>query len=69
MYAYREYLKHNSCLVDYCSWEFKHVDCELSETSLQNINKYYRSIIVQINNWASEASPTLGCSIEISRDM
>ena len=22
-----------------------------------------------INNWASEASPTLGCSIEISRDI
>ena len=21
------------------------------------------------NNWASEASPTLGCSIEISRDI
>ena len=22
-----------------------------------------------VNNWASEASPTLGCSIEISRDI
>ena len=22
-----------------------------------------------LNNWASEASPTLGCSIEISRDI
>ena len=22
-----------------------------------------------VNNWASKASPTLGCSIEISRDI
>ena len=27
------------------------------------------SDIVYISNWASEASPTLGCSIEISRDI
>ena len=26
-------------------------------------------IIQDHNNWASEASPTLGCSIEISRDI
>ena len=25
--------------------------------------------MVKIGNWASEASPTLGCSIEISRDI
>ena len=25
--------------------------------------------VVTSNNWASEASPTLGCSIEISRDI
>ena len=25
--------------------------------------------LVNIYNWASEASPTLGCSIEISRDI
>ena len=25
--------------------------------------------VVNIYNWASEASPTLGCSIEISRDI
>ena len=24
---------------------------------------------LEISNWASEASPTLGCSIEISRDI
>ena len=32
-----------------------------------------RSVVVGVakvaNNWASEASPTLGCSIEISRDI
>ena len=27
------------------------------------------TIFLVINNWASEASPTLGCSIEISRDI
>ena len=26
-------------------------------------------IVYLIQNWASEASPTLGCSIEISRDI
>ena len=26
-------------------------------------------VIKLVNNWASEASPTLGCSIEISRDI
>ena len=33
---------------------------------------HYTSISIGItknNNWASEASPTLGCSIEISRDI
>ena len=25
--------------------------------------------VICIHNWASEASPTLGCSIEISRDI
>ena len=25
--------------------------------------------VTNIHNWASEASPTLGCSIEISRDI
>ena len=28
-----------------------------------------RSLSSLANNWASEASPTLGCSIEISRDI
>ena len=27
------------------------------------------TILVKFCNWASEASPTLGCSIEISRDI
>ena len=27
------------------------------------------TVLVTIINWASEASPTLGCSIEISRDI
>ena len=27
-----------------------------------------RRLLQVIDNWASEASPTLGCSIEISRD-
>ena len=26
-------------------------------------------LVIINNNWASEASPTLGCSIEISRDI
>ena len=26
-------------------------------------------VVKVVNNWASEASPTLGCSIEISRDI
>ena len=25
--------------------------------------------LLSVHNWASEASPTLGCSIEISRDI
>ena len=29
----------------------------------------HRANLSSINNWASEASPTLGCSIEISRDI
>ena len=29
----------------------------------------YMHVNVSTNNWASEASPTLGCSIEISRDI
>ena len=29
----------------------------------------YIEILCQICNWASEASPTLGCSIEISGDI
>ena len=28
-----------------------------------------RMCLKPMNNWASEASPTLGCSIEISRDI
>ena len=36
------------------------------------VKKYNDQMYVHImsnNNWASEASPTLGCSIEISRDI
>ena len=31
--------------------------------------KYSLWLMSIIHNWASEASPTLGCSIEISRDI
>ena len=36
-----------------------------------NKNIYLQRSILKLNdcNWASEASPTLGCSIEISRDI
>ena len=27
------------------------------------------TILLSVHNWASETSPTLGCSIEISRDI
>ena len=40
--------------------------------SIENSTGYfthYIEIVREICNWASEASPTLGCSIEISRDI
>ena len=39
---------------------------------IKSLVKYIRflcSITYLKHNWASEASPTLGCSIEISRDI
>ena len=36
--------------------------------SKANTNLMYKNFN-QVNNWASKASPTLGCSIEISRDI
>ena len=37
---------------------------------VMRIGKYYcKNKKYRISNWASEASPTLGCSIEISRDI
>ena len=30
---------------------------------------YYEPGLIKVVHWASEASPTLGCSIEISRDI
>ena len=38
-----------------------------SSLLLLGLGRYIR--IWSNNNWASEASPTLGCSIEISRDI
>ena len=35
--------------------------------SIENV--FWVWLVWMHNNWASEASPTLGCSIEISRDI
>ena len=32
-------------------------------------NTVYICVYICVYNWASEANPTLGCSIEISRDI
>ena len=36
---------------------------------LDFVSKLFDVLLVKTSNWASEASPTLGCSIEISRDI
>ena len=39
-----------------------------SKLNADYIPRYFYNHVFA-NNWASEASPTLGCSIEISRDI
>ena len=39
------------------------------KTKRNDLARPVMGIIFLVYNWASEASPTLGCSIEISRDI
>ena len=43
----------------------------LEEKNLFSLLRVYEQVVFlnRFHNWASEASPTLGCSIEISRDI
>ena len=45
--------------------------CSTASKSTKNgiISDFVTASDDENNNWASEASPTLGCSIEISRDI
>ena len=41
----------------------------LLKTKRNDLARPVMETIFLVSNWASEASPTLGCSIEISRDI
>ena len=47
----------------------KNVHVLEGELKIVTHNELIECVLFTILNWASEASPTLGCSIEISRDI